>query len=213
MATLEHSERPSLVGLVTTARVLAILLFTIVEVAALTVWLALLLEGSPTSGEALLGGGILVVGLAIEYVLTDLTVNGSDLAAPSWTIVAFSLSEALLWSLWFAVANWATRPGGFVLAATVFAVTLVPQHTVVDNALRGVSPFARLLDLGTLGFTAVKATGATVWLILVLRPVYLADWNSVEALLGIQPFAVGFGVLALALFVEHTISVSYSRGR
>jgi hypothetical protein len=200
-------------GLVTTARVLAILLFTLVEVGALTVWLTLSLDASLASGVAALGLGILTVGLAVEYVLTDLTVNGFDLAAPSWSVVAFSLTEALLWVLWFVVADSATRPGGFVLAATVLAVALVPQYTVEDNAFRGVPPFATLLDLGTIGFSVVKACGATIWLLCVMRPAYVTNWVALEEVLGADPAALGFGVLALALFVEHTIAVRYSRVR
>lgn len=194
----------------TTVRVLSILLFTLVEVAALSVWVSLVTEVSLVSGLAVLGVGILVVGLAVEYVLMDLTVNGFDLAAPSWTVVVFSLSEALLWVLWFAVAAWATRAGGFVLAGTLFAVLLVPQHTVQDNALRGRWPFDRLLNVGTMGCSVIKAIGATGWLLTVLRPDYVVDWVALRELLGADPTAVGFGVLALALFVEHVVAVDYS---
>jgi len=42
MATLDHSRQPSLTALVTTTRVLLILLFTLVEVVALVIWIDIL---------------------------------------------------------------------------------------------------------------------------------------------------------------------------
>jgi hypothetical protein len=61
-----------------------------------------------------------------------------------------------------------------------------------------------------MGCSVIKAIGATGWLLTVLRPDYVVDWVALRELLGADPTAVGFGVLALALFVEHVVAVDYS---
>lgn len=213
MATHEHGDRPAVAGLVTTARVLSVLLFTTVELVVLALWSTMLLRTTPASGTVTFAVGLLVAGQGIEYVLRDVTINGIDLAAPPWSIVVLSVSEGLIWVAWLSVVEYATRPGGLVLAATVFVVLLIPQHTVEDNALRGEALFGRLLDVGTAGFTVVKATGATIWLALVIGPEYLAGFVALADLPGTDPVGVGFAVLTVTLFVEHTISVRYSRVR
>lgn len=213
MATLDHTDRTAVSGLVTTARVLLILVFTGVETAALVIWLAFV-EGAPlASSAALLGLGILIVGLGIEHVLTDVSVNGFNLSAPVWTVIAFSLSEAVLWAIWLVIAENGTGGGRFVLAATVLAVLLVPQHTLEDNALRGASPFSSVLDLGTIGFSVIESVGGTIWLVLVLQPDLLVTQVPLAELGGLKPEVLGLGILALSLFVEHNIGVVYSRGR
>jgi len=213
MATFEQGTRSSISGLVTTARVLSILVFTGVETAALALWLSIVEGVTVASLTATVGLGILVVGLGIEHLLTDVTVNGLNLSAPVWTILGLSVSEAVLWAIWLAVAETATGLGGYVLAATVLAVLLVPQHTVEDNALRGTDPFSSILDLGTIGFSIIESVGATIWLVLVFDPALVIDRLPSGTLGGFDPATVGLALLALALFVEHNIAVTYSRGR
>lgn len=213
MATLDHGERTSLEGLVATVRVLSILVFTGVEVATLTVWVGIV-DGQPIASViGAIGLGVLVVGLGVEHVLADLTVNGFDLAVPIRTVLGLSVSAAVLRTFWLTVAIDATSIGGFVLAATVLAVALVAQHTAEDNALRGMDPLSSLLDLGTLGFSVIESVGATVWLLFVLHPSYLFDRVPALAGNGADPSAVGLAVLALTLFVEHSIAVAYARSR
>jgi len=213
MATLDHGDRTSLAGLVTTARVLLILTFTGVETAALAIWLAVVDGASIASVTIVVGFGILVLGLGVVHVLTDLAVNGLDLTVPTRTVVGLSVSEAILWGVWLAIASSATSIDGFVLAGTVLAVLLVPQHTVADNALGGRPPFSSLLEPGTFGYSAVKSAGATVWLLFVRHPEYVLDRISALELASAEPAAVGLAILTLALFVEHNIAVTYSRNR
>ncbi|PSP95619.1 hypothetical protein BRC91_01705 [Halobacteriales archaeon QS_4_62_28] len=213
MATLDHSRQTSLTALVTTTRVLLILLFTLVEVVALVIWIDIL-QGEPlVSGAAFVGFGILSLGLAIGHLLADFTINGLDLSAPAWTIIGFSISEAAIWGIWLAIASGATTVHGFVLATVVLALLLIPQHTMEDSAFRGDPPFRSLLDPGTAGFSVIKAAGATVWMMLVLSPRIVADLLASVGLGSLDPAVVGFGVLALALFTGHNIEISYALTR
>jgi hypothetical protein len=210
MATLDHSKQQPFTGLVTTTRVLMILLFTLVEVAALVIWISIL-QGEPlVSRTAFVGFGILSLGLAIEYLLTDFTINGLDLSAPVWTIIGFSVSEAVIWGIWLAIASGATTVHGFVLATVVLALLLIPQHTMEDNAFRGDPPFRSLLDPGTAGFSVIKAAGATVWLMLLLSPRIVTDFVRSVGLGPLDPVVVGIGVLVLTLFTGHNIEISYA---
>jgi len=210
MATLDHSRQQPFTGLVTTTRVLMILLFTLVEVAALVIWINIL-QGEPlVSRTAFVGFGILSLGLAIEYLLTDFTINGLDLSAPVWTIIGFSVSEAVIWGIWLAIASGATTVHGFVLATVVLALLLIPQHTMEDNAFRGDPPFRSLLDPGTAGFSVIKAAGATVWLMLLLSPRIVTDFVRSVGLGPLDPVVVGIGVLVLTLFTGHNIEISYA---
>jgi hypothetical protein len=213
MATLDHGERTPLTGLVTAARVLLVLTFSAVETAALTIWLAVV-DGVPIASVTIVVGfGMLVLGLGVVHVLTDLAVNGLDLTVPIRTVVGLSVSEAVLWGVWLAIAGDATSIDGFVLAGTVLAVLLIPQHTVGDNALSGRPAFSSLLDPGTFGFSVVKSAGATVWLLFVHHPRYVLARIPALALASADPAAIGLAILTLALFVEHNIAVTYSRNQ
>ena len=192
MATLDHGERTPLTGLVTAARVLLVLTFSAVETAALTIWLAVV-DGVPIASVTIVVGfGMLVLGLGVVHVLTD---------------------QAVLWGVWLAIAGDATSIDGFVLAGTVLAVLLIPQHTVGDNALSGRPAFSSLLDPGTFGFSVVKSAGATVWLLFVHHPRYVLARIPALALASADPAAIGLAILTLALFVEHNIAVTYSRNQ
>jgi hypothetical protein len=192
-------------------RLVLITLFTLIETAALGAWLALV-EDAPTVSQATaLGLGILVVGLVVEHVLTDLAVNGFDLSLPGWRVLVFSVSETALWALWLVVAERVGGVEGFVAAAVVLAVLLVPQHTIEDNVLRGKGLFANLVDSGTVGFSILESAGATVWLVFVLSPDLVDSLLVGTPLATVDPAFVGLGILAIALFVEHIIGVRFSR--
>lgn len=167
------------------------------------------------SRAAAVGAAVLVVGLVVEHVLTDVAVNGVDLSLPAGKVVLVSVSETALWVLWLAVAERVGGVEGLLAAGAVLAVLLVPQHTVEDGVLRGEGLLSDLVDLGTLGFSVIEAAGATVWLALVVRPGLFAP--TLSRLLagtpaaGTDPAAVGLGVLVAALLVEHSVGVRFSR--
>ena len=192
-------------------RQVLIVAFTGVETLALGVWLELVLEASPLSRAAVVGLGVLAVGLFAEHVLTDLTVNGLDLSLPLGSVVAFSATEAVLWALWLVVAEFLGGVDGALLAGGVLAMLLVPQHSVEDSVLRGGGFLSDLVKPGTIGFSVLEAAGATVWLLLVVRGELIAPVVREVGLAGVDPAGVGLAVLAIALFVEHNVGVAFSR--
>lgn len=192
-------------------RVTLIGLFTGVETVALGVWLAIVGDAQPLSQTMAIGLGVLVGGLVVEHILTDLAVNGGDLSFPVGPVILVSLSETVLWALWFGVADQFDGLAGLLLAGVLFAAFLVPQHTIEDNVLRGRELFETLLDPGTVPFSLVEAAGATVWLLFLTRSESVAPLLAAIEFPTADPASIGLGVLAVALFVEHVIGVEYSR--
>lgn len=205
-STGQARERAEASDLGTVSRVGVIAAFTAVETVALAVWLAFV-QGAPVVSAAVaIGLGVLVVGLFVEHVLTDVAVNGLDLDVAVGPVVAVTVTETVLWAVWLEIAVVVGGLAGLGLAFVVLAVLLVPQHTVEDNGLRGADLLGDLVDLDTVGFSLVEAAGATVWLALVLQPDLVGGTVG-----GVDAAAVGLGVLAVALFVEHNIGVRFSR--
>jgi hypothetical protein len=120
-----------------TIRVGLIAVFTGIETAALAGWLELVHGESGLSASFTIGIAVLLVGLVAEHILTDISVNGLTLNFPIRGIVAISLSETILWALWLEIAQAGGGIDGFVMAFAVFAILLVPQHTIEDNTLKG----------------------------------------------------------------------------
>lgn len=212
MAYFDSGERSSVTGLLVTGQTLLMVAFTLVETVALGVWLALV-EGAPVvSTASAVGIGALTVGLVLEHVLTDATINGLSVSIiPDGQILGVSLSEALLWAVWLGVAEEFGGVDGILIAGVVLALLLVPQHTIEDNVLRDADPFESVLDLGTVGFSVVEAVGATVWLLLVFESAQFSGLLAAIGLGGIEPAAVGLGALAVVLFIEHDIGVALAR--
>lgn len=148
---------------------------------------------------------MLVVGLIVEHLLTDVAVNGIDLDFPIGAIVILSVSETVLWGIWLEVAELVGGLVEFAVAFAVLAFLLVPQHTIEDNILKGRDLLADLIDLNTVGFSLIEAVGATIWLALVIRPGLVSG-----TIAGIDTALVGLGILAVALFVEHNMGVRFS---
>lgn len=189
----------------TALRIAIIALFTVIETAALAIWLRFV-RGEPIVSTAVaIGLGVLVVGLIVEHLLTDVAVNGFDPGFPFGAIAVLSISETVLWGIWLEVAESVGGIGGFVVAFVILAVLLVPQHTIEDNVLQGRDLLGDLIDVNTAGFSLVESAGATVWLALVLRPDLVGG-----SLAGIDAALAGLGILAIALFVEHNMGVRYS---
>lgn len=197
--------------------------FTVVETVTLGLWLALVTDVPALSTIALVGVGILVVGLVVEAVVNTVVVNGFD-DIPLGRIGAFSVTEAAIWIVWLAAADQlADLTGvavagvdltGIVAAGVLLFALMLPQHAIEDNVLRG-EPFASdLLQSGTVAFTFVEAAGATIWLALVRHGDTLladADLTAVPTVADATPAAVvGLGLLAAFLFVEHLMGLQFA---
>lgn len=199
-------------------RLLGTVGFTVVEAATLVVWLALV-RGSPMGSDlALLGAAVLVVGLVGETLINAVVVNGTR-GLSAVRIVAFSVTEAVIWVVWLVIAEQVGGLAGVGVAAVALFVLMVPQHSVEDSALRGERVFRNLFKSGTVLFTLIEALGATIWLALVVDgdALLTAVGVDVTALLASLPVAVssdpitlGIAVLTVALLVEHVIGLQFA---
>lgn len=212
MATRRSGVRrlvPDLTGSV--RRAALVVGFTGVETAALAAWLGLVRDAPPASATAAAGLALLFVGLFVEHYLTSRAVDGPAASFPALRVGVLSASEAALWALWLTVAERVGGAAGFVAAAVVLAVLLVPQHTLEDGVLRGEGLLSGVADVGTLGFSVIEAAGSTAWLVFVLRGEATLPLLRELGLAGVDPAAVGVAVLAGTLLVEHVVGVAYAR--
>lgn len=211
MAAFDAAEMDSLTGLQATVRTLLMVGFTLVETVALGLWLALV-QGAPLiSAASAVGIGVLTLGLVVEHVLTDATVNGLSLSLPVGRLVGISVTEALLWAVWLGIAERLGGLDGVLVAGVVLTVLLVPQHSVEDNVLRGEAPLSTVFDLNTVGFSLVEGVGATVWLALVFEGAQFSALLGALGLGGVDPSVVGLAALGVFLLVEHDIGVTLAR--
>lgn len=212
MSTIDSGDRSPLAGVRVTGQTLLMVGFTLVETLALGLWLTLVAGAPVISAASAVGLAVLTLGLVVEHVLTDATVNGFAVdIVPGRQVLAVSLSEALLWVLWLGVAERLGGVDGILVAGALFAVLLVPQHTVEDNVVRGEPPFESVVDLCTVEFSVVEAVGATVWLLLVSEGEQFGPLLGSLGLGGVDPGAVGLAALAVVLLIEHDISVTLAR--
>ncbi|WP_262177862.1 hypothetical protein [Haloarcula laminariae] len=212
MTTIDSGERSSLAGVRVTGQTLLMVGFTLVETLALGLWLTLV-QGEPLiSAASAVGFGVLSLGLVLKHALADAAVNGLSVSAlPGRQILGVSVAEALLWALWLGVAERLGGVDGILVAGGLFAVLLVPQHTIEDNVVRGVGPFASVVDIGTVGASVVEAVGATVWLLLAFESGQFSGLLSALGLAGVDPAAVGLAALSVVLLIEHDIGVALAR--
>lgn len=196
-------------------RTVGIAVFTVVETVTLGVWLALVRDEPSVSTMALVGAGILLVGLVVEALINTVVVNGFG-GIRLGVIATFSVTETLIWIVWLLVAERIGGLAGVAVAGVVLFVLMLPQHSIEDNALGGRALFSDVLHLGTAVFTFVEALGGTVWLALVLRGPELlggVGLGQVPTIPSIAPelgASVGLLVLAVALFVEHEMGVQFA---
>lgn len=188
-----------------------VLALTGLEVATLALWLALIDGASPLSRAAAVGVLVLVVGLQVEHFLTDLAANGSAVGFPLGRTLAVSVTEALLWIGWFAVAKALGGLRGVFVAGVAFAVALAVQHTVEANALRGRPLSCRLLDPATVGFSLLSGAGASLWLLFSTSVEGAAPLTMLVAGAGIDPATAGGVALAAALLIERLLVVRFAR--
>lgn len=172
---------------------LRIAVFTIIEVAALASWLAIV-RGAADIGSMLAGIAVLIVGFTIEHLVAYNAIHNRGLfelqGLPIGQKAIVSLIESGIWTLWLKLTGLNALVAGVELASL-----LILEHTLSDNVFKGRGTFSKLLDARTIGFSLVEAIGAVIWLALV-------DANLA---------AVGIVVLAVASFIEHIMAVALGR--
>ena len=179
---------------------LRIAVFTVVEVAALAIWLALVRDDAGAfqadTSPIIIGVAILAGGITIEHLLSYNVINRRPLlkigGLPVGRKLVVSIIETGIWALWLILADL-----NALAAALVLAVLLIFEHTFSDNVFKDRGVFSRLVDVRTVGFSIIEAAGAAVWLGLV-------DGGQQ---------IVGIAVLLVASFIEHTMAVNLSRKR
>ena len=211
MATLDTTDQRSLAGIRLTGQTLLMATFTLVETLAIGFWLTLVLTAPPLSGMSILGFALLAGGLLTKNVLTEAAINGLSLDVPAKRLLGISIAESFHWSVWLGIALAGDGVAGILVAGVLFAVVLVPHHTVEQNILRGAEPFETVFDLETVGFSLVQAAGATLWLLFAFEGALFRDLLEVLGLWTVGPGAVGLGLLAVVLFIEHDIGLALAR--
>ena len=143
-----------------------ILVFTLVEDAALVAWLALVRAGS-----RILGVLVLPIGFFVEHVIADNVKTGGRLfgrvGVPFGKIAVNAVVETVVWVVWLLL--WPhyqlTIFGvGIPLVAIVWLqVTLIVEHNLTDNIFHGRPIFSNLLNVHVVGFTTLENVGASGW--------------------------------------------------
>jgi len=222
MATPERADRPASQDAVAVwTRLFLVAVIALVETLVLGVWLVVVRSSATLSLATGFAFAVLTGGLVVAFFGTELAVNGAEASFPGPRAIAVVLFEVAAWALWLLVASRVGGLGGVAAAGAAFALVLLVQHTVADNALRGQSLVATLVDFDALGASLVQAGGATLWLLFTLREAFVAELLAdADAAFGsllpvdvaaIDPGIVGLAALAAALFVEHLVGVSFSR--
>ena len=192
-------------------RWLVVVALTGVGVSALELWLALVGGVPPLSRPVAVGVVVLMAGMQVVHFLTDLAVNGVEVGFPLGPTLVVSVTEAVLWSGWLAVAGSLGGVRGLFVAGVAFAVALSIQQTVETNALRKQPLGFRLFDPATVGFSLVTAAGATVWLSLN-APVHGTEPFAVSVVgFGVDADVVGVAALAAAFLTERVFVVRLGR--
>lgn len=195
----------------TTVRGVGVVLLTVVEVTALSVWLGLVDDAALLSTVAAVGVSALSAGMLLEALLTHVTVNGWSRPIPAQTVAVLAFAETVLWVGWLAGVYWADTLVGVVGVGLALAVALVPRHTVLDNAVRGSDPLSSLVQRATIGLAVLEAAGATAWLLVVSGAVVVPDWFVTLPLAGFSTEAVvGAGLLTAAVFARHLLAVRHA---
>ena len=177
---------------------LKVAVFTVVEVAALVIWLALVRGEAGTfqmdSVSIATGLGILAVGITIEHLLSYNVIHKRPLfklgGLPVGKKLVVSVIETGIWAIWLILAD-----TNALAAALVLAVLLIFEHTFSDNVFKGRGIFSGLLNVRTVGFSIIEAAGAAVWLAFVGAG---------------QPIG-GIAALLITSFIEHTMAVNLGR--
>lgn len=194
-----------------TVRGVGVVLLTVVEVTALSVWLGLVGDASQFSAIAVVGVAALAAGMLVEALLTHVTVNGWGRPIPAQVVGGLALAETVLWVGWLATVYWADSLLGVVGAGLALAVALVPRHTIADNTVRGRDPLASLAQRATVGLGVLEAAGATAWLLVVSGMVVVPQWVVSTPIAGFTANAlVGAALLTIAVFARNLLAVRHA---
>lgn len=172
------------------SKFLSVLVFSVIEVAALVGWLILADQGARLAAVA-----VLAVGLTLEHIVTDNLLQGRPLfnfaKLPLGQIVTFSVLETAIWAAWLML--WGVSA---ILATAFLAAALTVEHTVSRNVHQRRRLLDRIIDAQVLPHTAVETVSCSAWLVLA---------RSAHPVLAVA-------VLLVGSVVEHTIAVSKSEG-
>lgn len=167
-------------------KIVGIIVFTIIELAALVGWLALVLQGNNIAGIA-----VLIIGLVLEHLVSYNVFNKRPLfnfsGIPLGGLLLISATETLIWVVWLVLS----QGSGIVIGAVFLVITMFLQHSVERNVFLGKPLFDHIVKTEVIGFTVIEAVAAAVWLFFVLDP-------------GMSNI-VGAGILGIGLLVEHII--------
>lgn len=170
-------------------RILGIVLFSIIEVAALAGWLALV-----DADRWIIGVLVLEVGLIVEHLVTDNLLHKRSLfqsdGVPFGQIFVFSALETGIWVSWLAL--WGIHPA---LASAFLVAALVIEHTVSKNVHERRPIFDKIVDVGVIPHSIVETAACDGWLVLVRAG---------------QPIG-GVIFLLVGSILEHVIAVSRTK--
>jgi len=165
-------------------------LFTLVEDAALVVWLILARTSRQIGGIA-----TLIVGFFIEHVIAYNVKRRQSLfslqALPAHKVFYNALLETfVVWVVWLVL--WDIHPA---LAIVYVYPTLIIEHSFTDNIFHNRPLFSNLFNRKVWGFSFLEGTGCNGWLALVTYG---------------QP-VVGAVVLVVFQFLEHRMAIKLGR--
>lgn len=194
-------------------RVYVIGILTVVKTVAIGLWLGYMIASPLLRRGTLIGFGVLVVGLILKHILTDISVNGLNLSHPisPGAVIVMTTAETVVWILWFLVARSLGGLVGVGIAAVYLAILLIPQHAIEDSLVRSESPFPDLIDRWMVLFSLLETMAATTLLVSVV------NYTQIERMVGqLWPIGTalvkaGVALLAVLLFAEHYMNVKYYR--
>lgn len=170
-------------------KIVGIIVFTIIELAALVGWLALVLQGNNIAGIA-----VLVIGLILEHIVSYNVFNKRPLFNFSGIslggLLLISATESLIWVVWLVLSQ-GSGIISIIIGAVFLVITMFFQHSVERNVFLSKPLFDRIVKTEVIGFTVIEAVAAAVWLFFVLDP-------------GMSDI-IGAGILGIGLLVEHII--------
>lgn len=178
-----------------------ILVFTIVEVAALVGWLILALQVNDIL-SGILAIAVLIGGFTLEHLITYNVVHKRPLfnfsGLPIGQKFVVSIIESVIWITWLLIMRSEVFDLGtnLVIASIFMFVTLLVEHTLSDNVFTKRGLFERILDRRVVGFTLIETVAAGIWIGLVLGTDYAI---------------VGIIILFIGSFAEHQLAVNLSK--
>src|SRR5437016_4545347 len=121
-----------------------IAVFTLVDDAALIIWLLLVRAGERVGGVA-----TLIVGFFVEHVIAQKVKGGPVTGRIAGRIGVNAVVETVVWVVWLVL--W---PISRIAATAWLYATLVVEHSLTDNIFHDRPLFSHLLNRHVLGFTA-----------------------------------------------------------